>query len=352
MNRSAFSCIGPAWDRMMATCFRPFRFGIWARLALIAFLAGEIGGGGFNSTGNHLGRHKGGGIPPIFGGHGNIPWQALLWFGICIAVLVFVLFLVFAYLNARARFVLMDSAIEHTCRLGDMWERWREPATGYFGFNIALTVIGFSMMVFMGLRIIETLMRAGVFEGARPSFEILISGLIGPIFIVLSVGLLLALANLFAKDFLVPVMGFEGRMVMEGWARLRGIMANEPAEFIVYVITKIVLSIVAWFLRMIFLVPIIIVFAIPVVVVIGIVAVTLHGNPAFSVLMAILAVLFLAPLCLFTFAMINVPFAVFFESFALEFIGGRLPGLEAALHPMAPYAPVTPGAPVTPVPAM
>jgi hypothetical protein len=336
---------------MLATCFRPFRFGVWARLALVAFLAGEIGGGGFNLPGNRFNRHGGGaGIPPIF--HGNVPWQALLWFGICAAVLVFVLFLVFAYLNARARFVLMDSAIERTCRLGDMWERWREPATGYFGFNIALTVIGFSMLVFMGLRILQALMRAGAFAGASPNIGLLISGLIGPIFIVLSVSLLLALANLFAKDFLVQVMGFEGRMVMDGWARLRGIMANEPAEFIVYVITKIVLSIVAWFVRVIFMVPVMIAVAIPVAVVIGIGVAISHGNPALSVLMAMVAVLFLAPLFLFIFAMINVPFAMFFESFALEFIGGRLPGLEAALHPMTPYAPVIPGASGTPVPAM
>src|SRR5438445_11235213 len=40
--------IGPAFERAKAQLFAPFRWGFWWRMAIVAFFAGEIGGGGFN----------------------------------------------------------------------------------------------------------------------------------------------------------------------------------------------------------------------------------------------------------------------------------------------------------------
>src|SRR5438105_13582780 len=40
--------IAPAFERAKAQLFAPFRWGFWWRMAIVAFFAGEIGGGGFN----------------------------------------------------------------------------------------------------------------------------------------------------------------------------------------------------------------------------------------------------------------------------------------------------------------
>lgn len=347
MYRSAFSCISPAFERMMATCFRPFRIGVWAPLALIAFLAGEVGFGGGGNSGRALrGRGWGRPIPPLSIGHP--PWAAIVSIGIAIAGVAFLLFLIFAYLNARARFVLMNAAIERTCRLGGMWREWRDHANRYFGFNVLLAIVSFATLLWVGFRILHTLITAGVMHGARPEVGELLSGLIGPIFVAISVGLLLALINVFAKDFLVPIMGFEGRTVGNGWERLRGIMAEEPAEFIVYVITKILLTMVSWFVRLIVMIPVLIGLAIPVgVLVVAGIAIA-KGSAVVGIALGFLGLIVFTPLFLFVIAMISVPFAVFFESYALEFIAGRVPPVEAALRGAVPYQPVPAGSPITP----
>ena len=59
-------------------------------------------------------------------------------------------------------------------------------------------------------------------------------------------------------------------------------------------------------------------------------------------LIAMLAI----PAVLFVFAFLHVPFAVFFEAFALEFFADRFPPLAAVLHPTSPL----PAAPVAPLP--
>ncbi len=346
MYRSAFSCISPAFERMMATCFRPFRFGVWAPLALIAFLAGEVGIGGGGNSGKAFPRGLGTRIPPL--STGNPPWAAIVSIGIAISAVAFLLFLIFAYLNARARFVLMNAAIERTCRFGGMWREWRDHANRYFGFNVLLAIVTFATLLWVGFRVLHTLITAGVLQGARPDVGVLLSGLIGPIFVAISVGLLLALVNVFAKDFLVPIMGFEGRTVGNGWERLRGIMAAEPAEFIVYIITKIVLTIVSWFARMILFIPVVIGMAIPVaVMVVAAIAVAKESAPA-GIALGALTALIVVPLFLFVIALISVPFALFFESFALEFIAGRVPPVEAALRGVVPYAPMPAAVPGTP----
>src|SRR5580692_1637405 len=43
---SAVESISPAFARTKKLLFQPFRFGLWARLAVVALITGEAGGGG------------------------------------------------------------------------------------------------------------------------------------------------------------------------------------------------------------------------------------------------------------------------------------------------------------------
>src|SRR5271163_4285370 len=49
---SAVESISPAFARTKKLLFQPFRFGLWARLAVVALITGEAGGGG--SSGGSL----------------------------------------------------------------------------------------------------------------------------------------------------------------------------------------------------------------------------------------------------------------------------------------------------------
>ena len=66
---SAVESISPAFVRTKRMLFQPFRFGLWARLAVLALLTGEAGGGG---TG-------GGGIPNLNRNQGAEEHWASRW---------------------------------------------------------------------------------------------------------------------------------------------------------------------------------------------------------------------------------------------------------------------------------
>ena len=342
MRRSAFACVGPAWNRMVETCFRPFRFGIWARLALIAILTGEVGGGGGNWGTNMRGSDGRGPsihLDPRIGNFLATAAPILIVLG-----LLFVLVLV--YLNARARFVLMDSVIERTCRLGDMWGRWRENAKPYFAFNLGLALIGLSVALLVGIQFVAKLRAAGLFTGARVHIFELLSQIAGLVMLAVFVSLVLTVVQIFARDFLVPVLGLE-RPTLEGaWQRLRGIMAAEPGEFIVYLVAKVVLNILAFVLRIFILVFCAVLLAIPLAICIGIAVVVMKGSALVGIVGGVLVALVALPAFLFVLGFLHVPFAVFFEAFALEFFADRFPPLAAVLYP----APPIPAAPMNTLP--
>jgi hypothetical protein len=113
-------CINPAFQRAKQQLTKPFRFGQWVRLAFVGFLAGETGSGGctgsfnWNSMSHQRGSRHFLGIascaqlarhPEMFAGLITL-----------LVVLVFVLVVLFIYVNSVMRFVLFDSIVARECR--------------------------------------------------------------------------------------------------------------------------------------------------------------------------------------------------------------------------------------------
>jgi hypothetical protein len=55
-------------------------------------------------------------------------------------------------------------------------------------------------------------------------------------------------------------------------------------------------------------------------------------------------------LLIYLIALVSVPATVFFPAYALYFLAGRYPALDAILHPAPPPAPLPPPLPETPPP--
>src|SRR6266436_7062026 len=154
--------ISPALARTKRMLFQPFRFGLWARLAVVALITGEAGGGG-----------GGGGSIPNFntnrGGdnHWGMHWSAcwyrttqflsepswekiqpyLGWIALPIVVVLSVM-LLWIYSDCVYRFILLDTVISGQCRLREGWRRWREAGRRYFVWVIAF---GFGSFVLVGV---------------------------------------------------------------------------------------------------------------------------------------------------------------------------------------------------------
>ncbi|MGH9678047.1 MAG: DUF7544 domain-containing protein, partial [Candidatus Acidiferrum sp.] len=119
---SAIDAISPALERAKQQLFQPFRWGFWLRMALVAFLAGEVGGGGLGGFNGFNGFN----LPQNRGDVDHdfllraLPWIFLL------ALALFALFLVFLYLHSVFRFILFDSVLRGQCRIRAGWSRWHE----------------------------------------------------------------------------------------------------------------------------------------------------------------------------------------------------------------------------------
>jgi hypothetical protein len=148
---SAVESISPAFTRTRKLLFQPFRYGLWARLAVVALITGEAGGGGGGGGSlPNLNTHRGQGGDNQLGNYWaeaarliSVPgWEQIQpyigWIVIG-AVLALGLMLLWIYSDCVYRFILLDAVVTGRCRLREGWRRWRAAGRRYF-----LWVIGFA----------------------------------------------------------------------------------------------------------------------------------------------------------------------------------------------------------------
>ena len=158
--------------------------------------------------------------------------------------------------------------------------------------------------------------------------------------------------TLFAKDFAVPVMALEGTTFGEAWRRVWAMVTAEPGSVAGYVGMKIVLAIAASIMFGIITVIAILVLAIPTAIV-AVIAVFAFkaagvGIGAFTITLIVAAAIVLIAVIIFVAALIHVPVAAFFPTYALYFFAGRYAPLHDRLFPPPPPAPPVPEAPPAP----
>ena len=339
MPRSAVDVIGSAFERTKRQLFKPFRWGQWFRLALVGFLAGEIGQGGGCSA--RLPLDIASAIPKSnesqFLQSGR---SALFLVGIVLAVLLgAILVVVLTYINSRMRFVLFDSIIEGECRIRESWRRRGGPAFRYFVFQILFSLTAlFSMAVLIGIPILAA-MAGGLFENPSQHILALVLGGVAVGGVVLVLFVALALVQVFIKDFVVPQMAIEDVSVAQGWNRLWLLMKAEKGGYAGYIGMKVLLNIAASIILGIagFIVLLIVLIPFGGIGVIGVLvgrAAGLAWNPvtiAIAIVFGILAMLAFILLV----ALVSVPAVIFFPAYSMYFFGERYPQLHALLYPPA-----------------
>ena len=340
MPLSPVDVVSPAFERMKRQLFNPFRWGQWFRLALVGFLAGEIGQSGGGTAGIPF--NLGASFPrpnkfqvPSPGG------EPFFFVAILIGVLLIAIVAVLlTYVGSRMRFVLFDAVVEGECRIRDSWGRRGAPAFRYFVFQILFALTGFiSVAALIGLPILAAL-TGGLFQNASQHIVALVLGgiVVGGLFLVLL--FTLVLIQVLTKDFVVPQMALEDVSVSDGWSRLWSFLKADKVGYAGYIGMKIVLriaaSIVLGIMGFIALLLILIPFGgIGLIGVLAGRAAGLEWNPltiAIAIVFGTLAVLALILLG----ALISVPAVVFFPAYSMYFFAERYPPLHALLYPRAP----------------
>ncbi len=152
MHISATDGINPALRHTGKMLFKPFRFRKWMVLAVGAWLAllGEQGGGfpNFNASGGGRGpgapAPAGGGAPPKNFAQtveAGMTWIAahlgiLLTIAGLAIVLLFGIYLVVRWLNARGQFIFFDNIVNNEARVKAPWAEFRDLAFSLFKFRI------------------------------------------------------------------------------------------------------------------------------------------------------------------------------------------------------------------------
>lgn len=347
---SAVDSISPAFARTKQILFGPFRFGMWARLAVVALITGEAGGGGGGGASlPNVNQNRG----------GNNHWSAMthflqephweqirpyLFWIVLGALAVFGLMLLWIYCASVYRFILLDSVISGQCRLREGWRRWREAGQRYFLWVIGF---GFSAMAIAGLIVgvpVLLAFRAGWFDKADQHVGALIGGGILLALVLLVFVAALAVIAVLARDFLVPVMAFENASAVDGWRRLLPVVGAEKLAFTAYVLMKIVLAVGSAIIFAIVNLIVVLVLLIPLALV-GVAgffigkAAGMTWDISAILLVTGLGMLALAGI-LYVIGFVYAPGLVFFQSYALEFFAPRYGPLANSMMP--PTSPVTP----------
>jgi len=352
---SATDTIALAFQHVRRQLLQPFRLGQWTRLALVGFLAGELGSGGGCNFSNGLSSPQTGDSQNPLHPFGSID-PALLAALIGVLLVTGLVFgLIMMYVSSVMRFTLFDSVLEKECHIRREWSGRQAEGWRYFLWQLAylLLTLG-AMLILLGIPALIAL-ALGWFKEPRQHVLGLVLGGIVLVFLFLIFAVTAAVVQVLTKDFVVPQMALERIGVIEGWRRLWPMLQADGRGYAGYVGMKIVLAIGAGIVVGMASLILGLIVAIPTVL-LGIVAV-LTGKTAgltwnvFTITVAVVAGCILLAAFLYLLALISVPVIVFFPAYSIYFFAARYPALSTVLYPPPP-AVAAGGPPEEPPPLM
>jgi hypothetical protein len=250
---SATDSISLAVQRTRELFFRPFRWGSYLKLGLVAIITEGIGSN-LNSS-KHSGPTVGSGpmnflpfnIPPV--------WIAAI---VAVVLLVLLMSLAVFYLVTRLRFAFFHCLIHNTREISPGWRLYRTQASRFFWLNV---VVGFIFLLLMGAVALPFI--AGFVKifhdippGGKPDLWLLFSLILPLIPVILLLVLIGFATNVVLRDFIMPHYALEDATAGEAWHEVWESIMAEKSQFAVYALLRLVLPIAAMIvLLMVFLLP-------------------------------------------------------------------------------------------------
>ena len=279
-----------------------------------------------------------------------LPWIALA------ALILVVLIFLFLYAHSVFRFILFDSVLSRECRIRQNWGRRKDHGTRYFVWLILYQLLMLLVLVILiGLPLIG-LWRAGIFSHAGEHIALLILSIFFLVAVFFALVLVAWIITTMVRDFLIPIMALEDVSVGQAWQIYKPTLLRDKPSAAAYLGMKIVLAIalgmivfvISLFFFFILLIPSVILF----VAVFGLMA-TGKAGMVIGIVLAVVAGIILLGIWFFIAGMLSVPMAVFFQWYALYYVGSRYQRLGDLLWPVTPgEMPNSSGAqPMNPSPA-
>src|SRR5580698_4337775 len=338
---SAADAVSAAIQRTKDFLFRPFAWGTYLKLGLVAIITEGVGTN-FQSS-SHRGSSSGQG-PSGFSPSSLTPGMiavivAALLLAMVISIAVF-------YLITRLRFAFFHCLVHSTKELRPGWQIYRVPATRYFWLNV---VVGICFLVVVALVAIPFV--AGFWrlirdtpQGGHPDFALMFTLILPLIPIILLLVLAGALADLILRDWMLPHFALENATAGEAWSSVWSSIKAEKRQFAVYSLLRVVLPVIA-------MVGLFMVLIIPGLILGGSIAALIYGvHSAFagatgaSAVIGILLQVFFGIVAFGFMVLASIalggPVSTGIREYALIFYGGRYQVLGDILFPAVPAPPV------------
>jgi hypothetical protein len=361
---SPLDALGPAFRRTREVLAEPFRLGFFLKIALIAALTQPSF---YSSTISypldglqfafmpHAGHRAG--FSEVSYGSSFVATPNLAAFGV-VAVLIGIvvavaLWVLFTYLYCRLRFAVFDLVVYKRGRVGQAWSAYGRQSWRFFGLLILVSlaflivagiVVGPALLNF--IRVIKPMALAG----SSPDPFAVLGAMFPFLLAAVAVGLLWAVVDSLMQDFLLPPMAIDDAPLESALSRFFHLARTNFGSLALYVLLRFVVGIgMTWVLMLVF-------FAVLVIgglAIYGLGTVIYHalwaGTVGQVVCVALALLVGLIVLILYFAAIISIygVSAIFKQSYAAYFFGGRYSALGDRLEP--PSAPIVEFSPVAPL---
>jgi hypothetical protein len=332
---TAADAISPAIQRTREFLFRPFNWGTYLKLGLVAIIT-EGGGNNFRSHG---------GSPE---GHGPMPRSpidippVLIAESVAALLLALVVVMFVFYLITRLRFAYFHCLIHNVKLIRPGWWLYRDQASRFFWMNVGVGFCFLLAVVLIALpfiggfaRLFHEMQQGGPFD-----VKLLLSLLLPLIPIILLLALAGFLTDMILRDWMLPHYALDNATAGEAWSRVWAHIKLEKRQFIVYAVLRVVLPAIA-------MICVFVVLIVPGLALAGsLAAVELGLHSAFadstggSAVVGVLLEVFFGVLA-FGFALLasiclGGPISTAVREYSLIFYGGRYQALGDILYPPVP----------------
>ncbi|HXC95564.1 MAG TPA: hypothetical protein VNU92_07675 [Edaphobacter sp.] len=347
---NATEAISPAIEHTKAF-LQPFSLKLWLKLGLIALLAEAGSQFIFPPVGNPAatGTPSASGIGAASGGIGITSTMMAVF--VAIAVIALVIGLALFYLSSRMQLVLMDMVATRTTLVAPVWNR-TAPRTWRW--------IGFKVVVFLGVAVVFAmifivpliyLFRTIPQNNSNPPTSAFTSSFVLIFIAAFLVFMIILLAIWSMRDFVLPFVLFEDATLRDALRRASALIRLEPGSVLFYLFMKFVLSLVAGIAAEICIFISFLIIGLPTGAIGATLWFFLHQSGSFGMAVMYISFGLLGLVCLVTFLgtiiCICCALLIFYQAYALYFLGGRIPVIGNLLRPQSPMSPPG-GLPLTP----
>jgi len=249
---SAADSVSPAIQRTRDFLFRPFRWGTYLKLGLVAIITEGLGANLHTQANSN---HSSGHGPMIYSPYIKPEWIAGIVFALLLAMVVSII--VF-YLITRLRFAFFHCLTHNIREIGPGWRLYGSQALRFFGLNLAVGFGFLVLVVLIAIPFVKGFWRLfhETAPGTMPNIGLLLALVLPLIPIILLLGLAGFLADMVLRDWMLPHYALDDASAGEAWMEVWDRVTSEKRQFIVYALLRIVLpTIAAVAMFMVLLIP-------------------------------------------------------------------------------------------------